>query len=1298
MRILRGSPALSKFRVNKLLELCHELNLPITGIYAEFVHFADLTADLDASEIEKLEKLLTYGPTIEEHKPEGLLLLTTPRPGTISPWSSKSTDIARNCGLAKIARLERGTAYYVETSETLTSSQLIELKSILHDRMMEVVFTDFDSVAALFSVAEPVPYKEIDLLGGGRKALEEANTTLGLALAEDEIDYLLESFTEKLKRNPTDIELMMFAQANSEHCRHKIFNADWIIDGVKQEKSLFKMIKNTFEVTPDNVLSAYKDNAAVMTGSEVGRFFPDPDTRQYNYHQEKTHILMKVETHNHPTAISPWPGASTGSGGEIRDEGATGIGGKPKAGLVAFSVSNLKIPNFVQPWETDFGKPSRIVSALDIMLEGPLGGAAFNNEFGRPNLLGYFRTYEEKVSSHAGEEVRGYHKPIMLAGGLGNIREEHVQKKEIPVGASLIVLGGPAMNIGLGGGAASSMASGQSAEDLDFASVQRENPEMERRCQEVIDRCWQLGENNPIAFIHDVGAGGISNALPELVDDGERGGIFNLRDVPNDEPGMSPLEIWCNESQERYVLAVANENMSIFDAICQRERAPYAVVGIATEKRELKLEDSHFDNTPIDMPMDILLGKTPKMHRNVTTLKVNNPAIDRTNIEINEAIDRVLRLPTVAEKTFLITIGDRSVTGLVARDQMVGPWQVPVANCAVTAASYDSYHGEAMSLGERTPAALLDFGASARLAVGEAITNIAATNIGDIKHIKLSANWMSPAGHPGEDAGLYEAVKAVGEELCPALGLTIPVGKDSMSMKTQWQENGEEKEVTSPLSLVITAFARVEDIRKTVTPQLRTDKGDTSLILIDLGNGKNRLGATALAQVYKQLGDKPADVDNAAQLKNFYQSIQALVANDQIIAYHDKGDGGLFVTLAEMAFAGHCGVSAEISALGEDTLAALFNEELGAVIQVSNSDLDHVLNLLANNDLATCSHVIGSVDASNTLVIKSVEGIVVERNRTELRTIWAETTYKMQGLRDNPICAEQEHQAKKDNSDPGLNVRLSFDVNQDIAAPFINKGAKPKMAILREQGVNSHVEMAAAFDRAGFEATDIHMSDILTGQAVLDEYNGLVACGGFSYGDVLGAGEGWAKSILFNEDARNQFENFFNRQDTFSLGVCNGCQMLSNLRDLVPGAEYWPRFVRNESERFEARFSLVEVQKSDSIFFNGMEGSRMPIAVSHGEGRVEVRDNDHLNAIESSNTVTLRYVDNNGNPTQQYPNNPNGSPNAITGLTTTDGRVTIMMPHPERVFRTVANSWSPEGWGENGAWMRIFQNARKNMG
>ncbi len=1297
MRIFRGSPALSEFRNNKLLELCRQQQLPVTTIYAEFMHFADLAAELSHDEVEKIEKLLTYGPTIQEHQPSGLLLLVTPRPGTISPWSSKSTDIAHNCGLSKIKRLERGTAYYIETSQTLSESQLAQLKTLIHDRMMETVFTTTEMAQQLFTTAQPTPMTVVDILGGGKQALIDANTALGLALADDEIDYLVESFT-KLGRNPNDIELMMFAQANSEHCRHKIFNADWTIDGVKQQKSLFKMIKNTFETTSDHVLSAYKDNAAVMSGSHIGRFFPDPETRCYNYHQEQAHILMKVETHNHPTAISPWPGASTGSGGEIRDEGATGIGGKPKAGLVGFTVSNLRIPGFEQPWETNFGKPDRIVNALDIMLEGPLGGAAFNNEFGRPNLLGYFRTYEEKVNSHNGEELRGYHKPIMIAGGMGNIRDEHVQKKDIPVGASLIVLGGPAMNIGLGGGAASSMASGQSAEDLDFASVQRENPEMERRCQEVIDRCWQMGEDNPIAFIHDVGAGGISNALPELVDDGERGGKFQLRDVPNDEPGMSPLEIWCNESQERYVLAVAPQHMACFDAICQRERAPYAVVGVATEERHLTLEDSHFDNTPIDMPLDILLGKPPKMHRDAKTLKASNPAMDLSGVEIDKALERVLRLPAVAEKTFLITIGDRSVTGLVTRDQMVGPWQVPVANCAVTAASYDTYHGEAMSMGERTPTALLDFGASARLAVGEALTNIAATDIGDIKHIKLSANWMSPAGHPGEDAGLYEAVKAVGEELCPALGLTIPVGKDSMSMKTKWDENGEQKEVTSPLSLIITAFARVEDVRNTVTPQLRTDQGETSLIYIDLGKGQNRMGATALAQVYKQLGDKPADVDSPKQLKGFYDAVQSLIRQGKIMAYHDKGDGGLIVTLAEMTFAGHCGLSVDIEALGGDNVAALFNEELGAVLQVKNGDVDAVLSALAAFGLAELSHIIGGVEQSDTITVKRNQSVVLQRSRTELRTIWAQTTHKMQALRDNPKCADQEFAAKSDNSDPGLNVDLSFDVDEDVAAPYILKGARPKMAILREQGVNSHVEMAAAFDRAGFEAMDVHMSDILTGQAVLEEYHGLVACGGFSYGDVLGAGEGWAKSVLFNHQAREQFEGFFKRNDTFSLGVCNGCQMLSNLRDLIPGAELWPRFVRNESERFEARFSLVEVQQSDSVFFNGMQGSRMPIAVSHGEGRVEVRDEAHLNAIERSGTVAVRYVDNLGKVTQQYPANPNGSPNAITGLTTTDGRVTIMMPHPERVFRTVANSWAPDSWGEDSPWMRMFRNARVNVG
>ena len=1294
MLILRGAPALSDFKVQKILKTCADANLPVTGIYAEFMHFADLTAELSDSELDKLNKLLKYGPTIAEHEPQGALILVTPRIGTISPWASKATDIANNCGLDKVHRVERGIAYYVEGE--LSAEQLNEVAKLVHDRMTESVHNSLEDAGQLFRVEEPRPMSSVDILGGGREALATANVEQGFALADDEIDYLVENFT-KLGRNPNDIELFMFAQANSEHCRHKIFNADWTIDGEEQPKSLFKMIKNTFETHPENVLSAYKDNAAVMKGSKAGRFFPNKEG-EYSYNQENIEILMKVETHNHPTAIAPFSGASTGSGGEIRDEGATGRGSKPKAGLVGFTVSNLRIPGFEQPWETNFGKPGRIVDALDIMIDGPLGGAAFNNEFGRPNLLGYFRTYEEKVNSHNGEEVRGYHKPIMLAGGLGNIRTEHVQKGEIPVGAKLVALGGPAMNIGLGGGAASSMASGQSNEDLDFASVQRENPEMERRCQEVIDKCWQLGDENPIAFIHDVGAGGLSNAFPELVDDGGRGGKFQLRNIPNDEPGMAPHEIWCNESQERYVLAVAAEDFARFEEICKRERAQYAVIGEATEERHLTVADSHFDNNPVDLPLEVLLGKAPKMHRDVESKQVEGEALKTDSIDVEEAAKRLLRLPTIAEKTFLITIGDRTVTGLVARDQMVGPWQVPVANCAVTAAAFDTYHGEAMSMGERTPAALLNYGASARLAVAEALTNIAGANIGGLENIKLSANWMAAAGHPGEDAGLYEAVKAVGEELCPALGLTIPVGKDSMSMKTTWQDEGEDKAVTAPLSLVITAFGRVEDIRKTVTPQLRTDKGDSSLILVDLGAGQNRMGASSLAQVYKQLGDKTPDVDSPELLKGFYEAMQSLVADEKLLAYHDRSDGGLFTTVAEMAFAGRTGVTVNLDSLTGSDIEALYNEELGAVIQVRNDDLAAVEAVLADNGLTAISHTIGALNTENKVIFNRGGEVVLANTRTELRTIWAETTYKMQALRYNPECAQQEFDAKFDEKDPGLNVKLSFDLNEDVAAPYIATGAKPKMAILREQGVNSHVEMAAAFNRAGFAAVDVHMSDILEGRLTLEEFKGLVACGGFSYGDVLGAGEGWAKSILFNDMARDQFQTFFERQDTFSLGVCNGCQMLSTLKELIPGTEHWPRFVTNKSERFEARFSLVEVQESPSVFFQGMAGSRMPIAVSHGEGHAEFANDAAVKAALESGTVAVQYVDNFGNPTTQYPNNPNGSPEGITGITSTDGRATVMMPHPERVFRAVANSWHPDEWKEDSPWMRMFRNARKNVG
>ena len=1294
MEILRGSPALSAFRINKLLARFNDAHLPVSDIYAEYVHFADITAPLTAEEHAQLERLLKYGPNLSSHALSGRLIVVTPRPGTLSPWSSKATDIAHNCGLASIKRLERGVAYYVEAS-TLTEAQWQQVAAGLHDRMMETVFTSLDQAEQLFAHHQPAPVQSVDLQGQGRAALEQANIRLGLALAEDEIDYLQDAFTT-LGRNPNDIELYMFAQANSEHCRHKIFNADWVIAGEQQPKSLFKMIKNTFEKTPDHVLSAYKDNAAVMEGSEVGRFFADHKAGKYDFHQEAAHILMKVETHNHPTAISPWPGAATGSGGEIRDEGATGRGAKPKAGLVGFSVSNLRIPGFEQPWEEDFGKPERIVSALDIMTEGPLGGAAFNNEFGRPALNGYFRTYEEQVNSHNGVELRGYHKPIMLAGGIGNIRADHVKKGEIPPGAKLIVLGGPAMNIGLGGGAASSMASGQSDADLDFASVQRDNPEMERRCQEVIDRCWQLGDANPILFIHDVGAGGLSNAMPELVSDGGRGGRFELRDILNDEPGMSPLEVWCNESQERYVLAVAPEQLALFDELCRRERAPYAVIGEATEQQHLTLNDSHFDNQPIDMPLDVLLGKTPKMTRNVERLQATGDALDCAAISIADAVNRVLHLPTVAEKTFLVTIGDRTVTGMVARDQMVGPWQIPVANCAVTTASLDSYYGEAMALGERAPVALLDFAASGRLAVGEALTNIAATQIGDIKRIKLSANWMAAAGHPGEDAGLYDAVKAVGEELCPQLGLTIPVGKDSMSMKTRWQEGNETREMTSPLSLVITAFARVEDVRHTVTPQLSTE--DNALLLIDLGEGHNALGATALAQVYRQLGDKPADVRDPAKLKGFYDAIQALVAQRKLLAYHDRSDGGLLVTLAEMAFTGHCGIEADIATLGNDRLAALFNEELGAVIQVAAADRAAVEQILKTHGLGDCVHYLGKAVTGDRFTLTADGHAVFSESRTTLRMWWAETTWQMQRLRDNPTCADQEHDAKANDNDPGLNVKLSFDIAEDIAAPYIATGARPKVAVLREQGVNSHVEMAAAFYRAGFDAIDVHMSDLLAGRTGLESFQALVACGGFSYGDVLGAGEGWAKSILFNNRVRDEFETFFHRPQTLALGVCNGCQMMSNLREVIPGSDLWPRFVRNHSDRFEARFSLVEVTSSPSLLLEGMVGSQMPIAVSHGEGRVEVRDEAHLAQLESKGLVALRYVDNFGKVTETYPANPNGSPNGITAVTSESGRVTLMMPHPERVFRTVSNSWHPENWGEDSPWMRIFRNARKQLG
>ena len=1285
MLILRGAPALSTFRTQKLLASLQQQVPAVTGIATEYVHFADLTAPLNDEQQSILRQLLTYGPKVDgEVSHDGQLFLAVPRPGTISPWASKATDIAKNTGLSSVRRIERGIAYYVTGSFADADRPLIAAQ--LHDRMVETVFDSLEAVEQLFIKQDPAPQTSVDILGGGRAALADANRSLGLALAEDEIDYLVESF-QALGRNPIDVELMMFAQANSEHCRHKIFNASWTIDGVEQPRSLFKMIKNTHEVGGDNVLSAYADNAAVVAGAEAGRFYPEPSSKTYAYHQEPIHLLMKVETHNHPTAIAPFPGAGTGAGGEIRDEGAVGRGSKPKVGLTGFTVSNLQIPDFTQPWEQPYGKPGRIVSALDIMIDGPLGGAAFNNEFGRPNICGYFRTFEESFDG----ERRGYHKPIMLAGGYGNIKQEHIEKPPFAAGAKLVVLGGPAMLIGLGGGAASSMASGSSSEDLDFASVQRQNPEIERRCQEVIDSCWQQGEQNPIAFIHDVGAGGLSNAFPELVKDGGCGGKFELRNVPNDEPGMSPLAIWCNESQERYVLAIKPEDLPRFEAICQRERCPYAVVGEATSEKHLLVNDKHFDAKPVDLPMSVLFGKPPKMHRTAERYQGATHSFHTGDININDAAERVLKHPAVAAKSFLITIGDRSVTGMVARDQMVGPWQVPVADCAVTTVSYDSYRGEAMAVGERTPVALLDAPASGRMAIAEAITNIAATHIEKLSDVKLSANWMCAAGHKGEDEKLYRTVEAVGMELCPALGITIPVGKDSMSMRTAWQENGIDKAVTAPLSLVISAFAPVVDVRKTLTPQLRTDKGATDLLLVDLGSGKNRLGGSILAQVYNQLGDGPADLDDAAQLKAFFDVIQTSLAADDLLAYHDRSDGGLFVTLAEMAFAGHCGIDINISGLGEDALAVLFSEEPGAVLQVAREKSAAVAARFTQAGLNV--QVIGEPNEEDWLHIEQDGEMIFDQSRVILQSLWAETSYRIQALRDNPDCAKQEFEQLLCNN-PGLSASLTYDPNEDIAAPYVNTGVRPSVAILREQGVNGQMEMAAAFTRAGFAAVDVHMSDLLSGRVALDAFKGVVACGGFSYGDVLGAGEGWAKTILFNNRVRDQFQQFFHRDDTFSLGVCNGCQMMSNLKNLIPGADHWPRFVRNLSEQFEARFSLVQIQSSPSVLFSGMAGSHLPVAVAHGEGRAEFANDSALQACDQSGTVAMRFIDNNLNATEYYPANPNGSPLGITSVTSRDGRATILMPHPERVFRTVSNSWHPDDWQEDGAWMRLFRNAR----
>ncbi len=1294
---LAGAPAFSSFRIRKLLERVRRIAAGVTGLEAHYVHFVEQDQDLTPSELQVLEQLLG-GADPCARRAAAHRFWVVPRIGTISPWSSKATDIAHNCGLVNVVRIERGICFDLDLDEGVTpdGDVLESLQTALHDRMTESVLTRVDDAEALFSHAEPAPLARVDVLQGGRDALLVADKALGLALSADEIDYLADSFTS-LGRNPTDVELMMFAQANSEHCRHKIFNASWVIDGKPQETSLFDMIRATYRASPGGVLSAYHDNSAVIEGNPAKRFFVDPASGVYREHNEAAHIQIKVETHNHPTAISPFPGAATGSGGEIRDEGATGRGARPKAGLCGFSVSNLRIPDFEQPWETDYGKPARIVSALEIMLDGPLGAAAFNNEFGRPNLCGYFRTFEERVPGPAGEEIRGYHKPIMIAGGYGNIREQHIEKMDIPAGAQIVVIGGPAMLIGLGGGAASSVSSGESAEHLDFASVQRGNPEMERRCQEVIDRCWEMGENNPVLSIHDVGAGGLSNAVPELVNDAGRGGRFELRAIPNDEPGMSPMQIWCNESQERYVLAVSDERIDEFQALCERERCPVEVLGEATMEQQLVLGDGYFDNTPIDLPMSLLLGKPPKMLRDVHHRTFSKPDLDLPG-DLTELAYRVLRVPSVGSKQFLITIGDRSVTGQVTRDQMVGPWQVPVADVAVTCADYQGYRGEAMAMGERPPVALVDPPASGRMAVGETITNMAAASIESLSSIRLSANWMAPAGHPGEDAGLFDTVRAVGEELCPRLGLCIPVGKDSLSMKTVWEENGESRSVTGPLSLIVTGFAPVADVCKTLTPQLRVDCGDTDLVLVDLGKGRNRLAGSALAQAYKQVGHHAPDLDDPDALKDFFSAIQDLNRNDLLLAYHDRSDGGLFTTLCEMAFAGHCGVEVQLDELGDDSRAALFSEELGAVLQVRHCDTDTVLETLREAGLGRWSHVIGTLRDDDRIAFTRSRKPLFDEKRIDLQRAWSETSYQMQALRDNPDCAEQEFSALLDSSDPGLQPRVSFDPDDNIAAPMIALGAAPVVAILREQGVNGQLEMAAAFTAAGFDCRDVHMSDIIAGRTDLSGFSGLVACGGFSYGDVLGAGQGWARSILFNAGARDAFSAFFDRDDSWGLGVCNGCQMMSGLRDMIPGAAHWPAFRRNLSEQFEARFSLVEVLDTPSVLLKGMAGSHLPIAVAHGEGRAEFASREQAQAVLDAGHVALRYLDHYGEATETYPHNPNGSAFGITGLTTDDGRFTIMMPHPERVFRSVQHSWCPGEWGEDGPWLRMFRNARYWVG
>ncbi len=1351
MLTLPGSRALSDFRLARLLARLQAVDGAVGTLQAQFHYFLDCERALGSDERARLAALLDDGASARTdaqvsglgseraQQPANagaaqLQLRVVPRPGTISPWSSKATDILHVCGLTTVRRVERGVCYTLgltggpapalSPALPLSPARRAALAAPLHDRMIEAVLGEDDDAALLFAASAPPPLQRIDL-SGGRAALQAANASLGLALASDEIDYLLDTF-RALGRDPSDVELMMFAQANSEHCRHKIFNAEFVIDGIAQPRSLFAMIRNTSERSPAGVLSAYRDNAAVIEGSWGTRWFPDPTSGIYRGSDEPVDILMKVETHNHPTAIAPFPGAATGAGGEIRDEGAVGRGAKPKAGLVGFSVSHLHIPQFAQPWERSAGSAPRLASALQIMLEGPIGAAAFNNEFGRPNVCGYFRTLETTLPAEPAGRSRGYHKPIMLAGGLGNVRRAHVQKRTSGGGAQLVVLGGPAMLIGLGGGAASSLGSGSSEEQLDFASVQRGNPEMQRRAQEVIDRCWALADDNPIELIHDVGAGGLSNAVPEAVAHDRHGGHIELRAVPSAEPGMSPLQLWCNEAQERYVLIVRPAALSRLAEIAVRERCPFAVIGELSDDGTLEVHDRLFGNDPVHMPLEALLGRPPRMRRAVRSrpapLAGSAAPAELAGIDLREAAYRVLRLPAVADKTFLITIGDRTVGGLVSRDQLVGPWQVPVSDVAVTLADYRHDVGEAMAIGERTPAALLDAAASARLAVAEALTNILAADVGSLSEVRLSANWMAACGEEGEDAALYAAVRAVGEEFCPALGVAIPVGKDSLSMHTAWSEDGQTHTVVAPVSLIVSAFAPVRNVRRTLTPALQLDQGASTLLLVDLARGRDRLGFSALAQVFGAVGGACADAEPAA-LTAFAAAIIELRSRGSLLAYHDRSDGGLFATLVEMAFAGHCGLDVRLPQLrppdarlsearlvdarlvdarpsgGEGAplapLAPLFSEEPGAVLQVRRADEERVLACFERHGLGGCVHRIGEPQERLRVRIRVGEALLDE-DWVDLRRAWSETSYHLRRLRDDPQCAEEELAAQLDASDPGLSQHLSFDPDEDIAATFVAR--RPRVAVLREQGVNSQVEMAAALDRAGFEAYDVHMTDLLRGQRTLADFTGLVACGGFSYGDVLGAGGGWARSILFHERTREEFTRFFARPDTFALGVCNGCQMFALLKELIPGAQHWPRFVRNRSEQFEARFGMVRIEPSPSVLMRGMHGSRLPIAISHGEGRAQFASEAALQHCLESRLVALRYVTNRGEPATTYPANPNGAVQAIAALTTPDGRVTVTMPHPERVCRSVQNSWHANGMGEDSGWMRLFRNARVWVG